>query len=210
MYYCINYKYYSCCCFGCRGTTDWIWVDRSYLYQTQSYISIFLFYKSVLYKVANCLSSGSLFSNNGMICFSSFYSSKSKAAFLLVGWKIHSPAGIRWFMMWTKGNGALIVTKTSSPIWYRQFNGSFSMTLVRKSSMTSDMLHRAFRWSKCKLTPSFVGTVPSFQNRKSTLLDAFHSLNFKYLFPPRARLSGWMLPFGLLSARYLASVDSVR
>ena len=94
--------------------------------------------------------------------------------------------------MWTKGNGALIVTKTSSRMWYLQSTGSFSMTLVSKSSMTSDMLHRAFHWSKCKLTPSFVGTVPSFQNRKSTLLDPFHSLNYKYRFPPRDRLSGWM------------------
>jgi hypothetical protein len=66
------------------------------------------------------------------------------------------------------------------------------MILVSKSSMTSDMLHRAFYWSKCKLTPSFVGTVSSFQNRKSTLLDPFHSLSSKYRFPPRARLSGWM------------------
>ena len=53
-------------------------------------------------------------------------------------------------------------------------------------------LSRAFHWSKCKLTPSFVGTVSSFQNRMSTLLDPFHSANSKYLFPPRARLSGWM------------------
>jgi hypothetical protein len=49
--------------------------------------------------------------------------------------------------------------------------------LVSKSSMTSDMLHRTFHWSKCKLTPSFVGTVPFFQNRKSTFLDPFHSVN---------------------------------
>ena len=60
------------------------------------------------------------------------------------------------------------------------------------TSVTSDMLHRVFHWSKCKLTPSFVGTVSSFQNRKSTLLYPFHSANSKYLFPPRARLSGWM------------------
>jgi hypothetical protein len=40
------------------------------------------------------------------------------------------------------------------------------------------------------LTPSFVGTVASFQNRKSTLLDPFHSVNSKYMFPPRGRLSG--------------------
>ena len=66
------------------------------------------------------------------------------------------------------------------------------MTMVSKSLMTSDMLHRVFHWSKCKLTPSFVGTVPSFQNRKSTLLDPFHSLSSKYRFPPRARLSGWI------------------
>ena len=25
--YCINHKYYSCCRFGCRDTTDWIRVD---------------------------------------------------------------------------------------------------------------------------------------------------------------------------------------
>jgi hypothetical protein len=30
-YYYINYMYYSCCCFGCRDTTDWIRVDRAYL-----------------------------------------------------------------------------------------------------------------------------------------------------------------------------------
>jgi hypothetical protein len=46
----------------------------------------------------------------------------------------------------------------------------------------------------CKLTPSFVGTVPSFQNRKSTLLDPFHSLSFKYRFPPRARLKDGAVP----------------
>jgi hypothetical protein len=40
---------------------------------------------------------------------------------------------------------------------------------------------------KYKLTPSFVGTVSSFQNCKSTLLDPFHSVNSKYMFPPRAR-----------------------
>jgi hypothetical protein len=33
----------------------------------------------------------------------------------------------------------LIVTNTSFPIWYRHSTGSFSMTLVSKSSMTSDM-----------------------------------------------------------------------
>jgi hypothetical protein len=44
-----------------------------------------LFYKSVLYKGTNCLSSGSLSSNNGMICFSSFHSPKCKATPLLVG-----------------------------------------------------------------------------------------------------------------------------
>ena len=75
-------------------------------------------------------------------------------------------------------------------MWYQ--NRIVSMTLESKSSMTSDMLHRAFHWSKYKLTPSFVGTVPSFNNRKPTLLDPFHSVNPKYLFPPRARLSGWM------------------
>jgi hypothetical protein len=68
---------------------------------------------------------------------------------------------------------------------------SFSVTLVSKSSLTSDMLHRAFHWSKCKITLSFVVTVSSFQNRKSTLLDPFHSVNSKYILPPRARLSGW-------------------
>ena len=66
------------------------------------------------------------------------------------------------------------------------------MTRVSKSSMTFDMLHTAFLWSKCRLTPSFVRKMPSFQNRKSTLLDPFYSVNSKYLFPPRARLSGWM------------------
>jgi hypothetical protein len=54
-------------------------------YERRSELTFGSMESPVLYKGTNCLSSGSLSSNNGMICFSSFHSRKCKATPLLVG-----------------------------------------------------------------------------------------------------------------------------
>jgi hypothetical protein len=78
-------------------------------------------------------------------------------------------------------------------------------TLTIKSSTTCVTLHNTSHCGNDKLTPTLVGIVSVFQNRRSTLLLPFHSVSSAYLPPPMGTLIGmfnaWVWSLAIVTAK---------
>jgi hypothetical protein len=90
--------------------------------------------------------------------------------------------------------------------------GSPSFTQLIKSSTSCIALYKTFHCGNDKLTPTLVGIVSVFQNRRSTLLLPFHSVSSAYLPPPRGTLTGmfndWVWSLANVTAKASCSRSS--